>query len=69
MDGDLSLVEPNANYDISGSCEQIGNFAEVELRLNGGQPYEARVYVGDDGRIYLDGEQEGTGIKFAFVRD
>jgi hypothetical protein len=68
MMGTLSLIEPDAEYSVSGTCTQIGDYADVELRLNRGQPYIARIYQGDDGRIYMEGYQPGTPVKFALER-
>lgn len=69
MMGSLSLIEPEADYEVSGTCNQIGNYADVELRLNRGSPYIARIYVGDDGLIYMEGYQPGTPVTFALSRD
>jgi len=69
MVGYLSLVEPDADYNVSGSCVQYGNYAEVELRLNRGNPYVTRIYMGDDGQIYMEGYQPGTPVTFALQRD
>lgn len=61
--------EDDAQFSLSGSCNQIGNYAELSISLNGGSPYVARIYYGDDGRIYMEGYQPGTPVTFAFMRD
>ena len=69
VDGFLSLVDPDANYTVDGYCEQKGDYADVEISLNGGQPYEGQIYVADDGEIYFEGEQDGTNISFVLHRE
>lgn len=61
--------EDGAEYRVSGSCNQIGNWAEVSLQLNGGSPYISRIYFGDDGEIYMEGYQPDTPVTFAFKRE
>lgn len=68
MTGDL-FFEDGAQFRVSGSCNQIANYAEVSMSLNGGRPYVARIYFGDDGGIYMEGYQPDTPVTFAFMRE
>jgi hypothetical protein len=68
VDGTLVIQDPEAVYDVNGSCEQVGEAADVRISLNGGMPYVGQIYRADDGQVYFEGEQQGTGIRFVFQR-
>ena len=68
VDGNLVIEDPEAMYDVSGSCEQVGEAADVRISLNGGQEYIGQIYRADDGQVYFEGQQPGTGIRFVFQR-
>lgn len=68
--GRLYLQDPEATYNIEGECENTDElYANFWITLvPGGTPYYGTIYQADDGEIYMEGEQEGTGVKFTMRR-
>jgi hypothetical protein len=68
--GTLYLEDPEAVYNIDGGCEQTDElYANFWITLvPGGTPYFGTIYEADDGNIYMEGEQDSTGIKFVLQR-
>lgn len=68
VDGSLTVEDPEATYEVDGTCEQVGDAADVSISLDGGQPYVGQIYRADDGQVYFEGTQQGTGINFSLQR-
>jgi hypothetical protein len=68
--GSLYLDSPEAMYNVQGGCAQTDvDYADFWFTLvPGGTPYRGAIYVADDGQIYIEGEQDGTGIHFVLQR-
>jgi hypothetical protein len=66
----MYLEQPEARYSIQGGCDQTDEgYANFWLTLvPGGQPYFGTIYVGDDGQVYIEGQQDGTNISFVLQR-
>lgn len=68
--GTLYLESPSQRFTVRGYCDQSGSTAEFTFNLNGAAvPYVGEIFFGDDGRVYLDGEKEGTNIDIFLRRD
>ena len=68
VDGELVLQDPDQTYTMRGTCEQVGDTADVEFSLNGGAPYVGQIYEADDGQVYFEGQQNGSNITFVLQR-
>ena len=71
LNGRFYLSAPAATYNIEGGCEPTSDqYARFWLTLvPGGEPYYGTIYFADDGNIYMEGEQQNSGITFVLRRD
>lgn len=69
--GDLWIEDPDSHYEVRGECRESGlGYAEFWFTLvAGGRAYEGTIYRADDGQVYIEGEQDVTGIYFVMRRD
>ena len=68
VQGTLVIEDPETTFNVSGTCEQVGDAADVSISLNGGQPYVGQIYRADDNQVYFEGSQFGTNIRFTMQR-
>ncbi|MGZ3700679.1 MAG: hypothetical protein ACXWSD_02790 [Bdellovibrionota bacterium] len=68
VNGSLVIEDPEASYRVTGTCEQVGEVADVSISLNGGQPYVGQIYRADDNQVYFEGTQAGSNIHFTMQR-
>jgi hypothetical protein len=66
----MYLEQPEVKYNVQGGCEQTHeDYANFWFTLvPKGNPYYGTIYEADDGDVYMEGTQDGTGAKFTLRR-